>query len=98
MTIVLLPETERRLTAEASRRGVEPDKLAQQFIDSALPDLFDKMPNQSSIDLLNEWEIATATDDSQEIARRQLEFEEFKREMNQTRLMTDGPTARIPFP
>ena len=25
-------------------------------------------------------------------------FEEFKREMNTTRLATDGPHARIPFP
>lgn len=98
MTIVLSPETEVRLMAEASRRGIAADQLAEQLIDAALPKAHNSRPNQSSIDLLNEWEAETATDDLQEIARRQAEFEEFKRELNQTRLATDGPDARVPFP
>ena len=56
------------------------------------------MPNQSSIDILNAWEAETATNDATEIARRQEEFDEFKRELNLTRLATDGPAARVPFP
>ena len=98
MTIMLSAKTEGRVKAEASRRGVGADQLVEQLIDAALPQPSGKKPNQSSIDLLNAWEVQTATDDPDEIARRLAEFEEFKRELNQTRLMTDGPDARIPFP
>ena len=98
MTIMLSAETETRLQAEASRRGLLADQLVEQLIDAALPKPATKQPNQSSIDILNAWEAETQTDDPAEIARRQVEFEEFKRELNQTRLMTDGPNARIPFP
>jgi hypothetical protein len=31
-------------------------------------------------------------------ARRQEEFEEFKKELNETRRRTDGPNARVPYP
>jgi hypothetical protein len=98
MTIILSAETERRLAAEASRRGIGPDQLVEQLIDAVLPKDTGEKPNQSSIDILNEWEAQTATDDREEIARRQEEFEEFKRELNQSRLATDGPDARVPFP
>ena len=98
MTIMLSAETETRVEAEASRRGLRADQLVEQLIDAALPRQLAKQPNQSSIDILNDWEAQTATDDPAEMARRQVEFEEFKRQLNQTRLMTDGPNARIPFP
>src|SRR5665213_2707880 len=98
MTITLSSESEARLMAEASRRGIRADELVEQLIDASLPKKIETRPNQSSIDILNEWEAETATDDPEEIARRQIEFEEFKTELNQTRLMTDGPNARIPFP
>ncbi|HZK81997.1 MAG TPA: hypothetical protein VFC46_13040 [Humisphaera sp.] len=98
MTIILSPETETQLVAEASRRGIRADQLVEQLINDALPKKMEGKSNQSSIDILNEWEAQTATDDPEEIARRQIEFEEFKTELNQTRLMTDGPNARIPFP
>jgi len=37
MTITLSRETEIRLLAEAKRRNVEVDQLAEQLIDAALP-------------------------------------------------------------
>jgi len=98
MTIVLSPQTETRLLAEATRRGIRADQLVEQLINAALPQQIDTKPNQASIDILNQWEAETATDDPEEINRRQIEFEQFKRELNQTRLTTDGPDARIPFP
>ena len=98
MTIILSAETENRLITEASRRGIGTDQLVEQLIDAGLPKATAARPNQSSIDILNEWEARTGTDDRMEIVRRQEEFEEFKRELNQTRLATDGPEARIPFP
>jgi len=54
--------------------------------------------NRQSIQILDEWASEDATEDPEEIARRQAEFEEFKHELNQTRLATDGPNARIPYP
>ncbi|HZL38372.1 MAG TPA: hypothetical protein VFC78_23870 [Tepidisphaeraceae bacterium] len=97
MTILLSAKTRTRLVAEASRRGVPASDLAEQLIDAALPKV-DAAPNQSSIDILNESEARTRTDDPQEMARRKAEFEEFKQELNETRLSTDGPEARVPFP
>jgi len=98
MTIVLSEEASKKLNDEACRRGVPAEQLVEQLIDAALPANGSTAPNQSSIDILNAWETETTTDDPQELARRRLEFEEFKRELNRTRLMTDGPNARVPFP
>jgi len=98
MTIILGSETERRLIAEASRRGIGTEQLAEQLIDAGLGTSSTPSTNQRSIDILNEWEAETATTDPDEIARRRQEFEEFKRELNETRLATDGPGARVPFP
>ena len=98
MTITLSAEAGKRLRAEATRRGIAADRLAEQLIDAGLPKDCEPVPNQSSIDILNAWEAETATNDATEIARRQEEFDEFKRELNLTRLATDGPAARVPFP
>jgi hypothetical protein len=98
MTIILTAETEKRLIAEASRRGIGTEQLAEQLIDAGLRKSPPPSTNQRSIDILNEWEAETATTDPDEIARRQQEFEEFKRELNETRLASDGPDARVPFP
>jgi hypothetical protein len=98
MTISLSMETEKRLLAEAARRGIQADQLATELIDAALQKPTELTSNQSSIDILNEWEAATATDDSTELVRRREEFEAFKRELNQTRVASDGPDARVPYP
>lgn len=61
MTIILSAETEERLLAEASRRGMRADQLAEQLIVAALPRAAEPpKPNQSSIDILNAWEAETA--------------------------------------
>jgi predicted transcriptional regulator len=93
MTITLRPEVETRLQEAARREGVEPDEYANKLLDKALPHR-----DQATLDLLAKWEADTWTDDPEEIARRQLEFEEFKRGMNRNRLEMEGPNARIPYP
>jgi hypothetical protein len=99
MTITLSDRTVRRLSAEASRRGVRADQLAEQLLDAALSEpAATEKPNQSSIEILNEWEAQTASTDPQDLAQAQREFEEFKQAMNETRRATDGPNARVPFP
>ncbi len=54
--------------------------------------------NRRSIEILDAWEAVDATDDPQEIARRQEEFEQIKAELNATRRATDGTDARVPYP
>ncbi len=106
MTITLPIDMETGLNREAQRHGVNAEEFVKRLIAGALPPagtVQDELTtqaraNQSSIDILNQWERQTATDDPAEIARRQSEFEEFKREMNGNRRETDGPDARTPFP
>ncbi len=49
------------------------------------------MSNEASIDILNAWDAETTTDNADELALRQREFEDYQRELNATRLMSDGP-------
>jgi hypothetical protein len=93
MTITLRPEIEARLQDAAERQGVEPSKYLNDFLEQTLPH-----PDQATLDLLAKWEADTWTDDPEEIARRQAEFEEFKKGMNRNRIESEGPNARIPYP
>ncbi len=93
LTITLAPEVETRLQDEARRQGMDVADYASKLLEDALP-----AHDQVTIDLLNKWESDTWTDDPAEIARRQVEFEEFKKGMNRKRLEMEGPDARIPYP
>ena len=95
LTITLTPETESRLQAEASRRGLPPMDLVQKIIDDALPA---RKVDQATIDLLDRWEREQATDDPEEIARRQREAEEFMEGMNRNRLEMEGPLSSKVYP
>lgn len=93
LTITLRPDVENRLQDAARRQGVAPAEYANKLLEQALPHR-----DQATIDLLNKWEAEDETDDPEEIARRQVEFEEFKAGMNRNRVESDGPNARIPYP
>lgn len=97
MTITLSADAEARLKAEAQRRGIAADQLIEQLIRQAIDAPLAK-PGNATIDLFDRWQREDATDDPEEIERRQAEFEQFKRELNATRAATDGPNARVPFP
>lgn len=97
MTITLPPEIESRLNSEAQRRGVDAETYVRDLLDRNLPHE-GPFADQATIDVLNQWEADTFTDDPEELARRQREFEEFKGAMNRNRLETEGPNARVPFP
>jgi hypothetical protein len=95
LTITLEPETESRLQGAASRLGVNAAEYAKKLIEDGLR----KPPvDQVTIDLLDKWDREEATDDPEEIARRQKEFEEFKEAMNRNRLEMEGPLARKIYP
>jgi hypothetical protein len=55
-----------------------------------------------AVDALSKWDALNETDDADddadEIARRQLEFEEFKAAMNRNRLELEGPVSRKIYP
>jgi predicted DNA-binding protein len=95
LSILLSPETEARLKGEASRQGLDAADYARKLLEVALSK---PAPDQASIDVLTKWERDNATDDPDEIARRQKEFEEFKEAMNRNRLEMEGPLSRKPFP
>lgn len=103
MTITLPPDVESRLMTEAQRLGVDPSRYATEIIEKALPapataPTASPVADQATIDLLNRWEAENATDDPEELARRQQEFDEFVAAMNRNRREMEGPNARTPFP
>ena len=94
LTITLSSELEKRLKDEAERAGLDPGAYAQRLIAENLHG----RATQTLGDLFTEWETEDATDDPAELARRNAEFEEFKQNMNQNRIDSEGPGARVPFP
>lgn len=97
MTITIPADLETRLRSEAARLGIEPEQYATRLIaDSLAPS--PSPGGQSLHDLFAQWDAEDQTGDPAEIARRNEEFEEFKRAMNRNRLESEGPNARIPFP
>jgi hypothetical protein len=88
LTLSLPPEIEDRLSSEASRQGLNAVDYARKLIEAA----FAPKPaiDQVTIDLLDQWDPGQATDDPEEIARRQQEVEEFKEAMNRNRLGTSA--------
>lgn len=95
MTITLPPEIERRLNGEASRLGVDAADYAKKLIVNALSQ---SPVHELALDALSKWEALNETDDPEEIARRQQEFEEFKEGMNRNRLEAGGPGAGKVYP
>ncbi len=95
MKIILTPEIETRLQAEASRQGIPVNDFAKKLIETAL---LRPLPDYATIALLDRWEQEQATDDPEEIARRQLEIEKFKEGMNRNRLEIEGAESNPVYP
>jgi hypothetical protein len=95
MTITLPPEIESRLHGQATRLGIEATEYAMRLIEEGLAK---PAPDQATLDLLERWDREQATDDPEEIARRQKEVEEFMEGMNRNRLEMEGPNARKIYP
>ena len=54
--------------------------------------------DRATLDLLAQWDREDQTDDIQEIARRNRDFEELKEGLNRNRTESGGPDARRVFP
>lgn len=91
VTLDLPPDMEAQISEEAAEKGQElPDYLLSLIQGRPTP----KKPrviysqeqlakNQTAIAVLRQWREEDATDDPEEIARRQAEWEEFKKGMNE---------------
>ena len=93
ITITVPTDLASRLKTEAARRGLDPGEFAAALLDAAL-----RQPDRASLGVLERWEAENRTDDPAEIARRQEEFRTFKEAMNASRLESEGPASRKPFP
>jgi len=84
----LPPEVERRLKIEAARLGLNEADYVKQLIQRGLPTTEEPthFMDQATLDLLAQWDAEDATDDPAEIVRRQAEWEEFRKSMNEDSL------------
>jgi len=92
LTIELTPEEEARLRAAAARDGVSMADCARRVLADHLPP---EAPRDRTLELSAQWEAEDATDDPEEIARRNQEWEEFRDNINATRAAAG---ARILYP
>ena len=81
--IPLNPELEKRLTEEASRHGVDAVEYARRLIEQHLP-RSEPLPGQATLDLFARWDEEDATEDPAEISRRESQWEELKRALNES--------------
>ena len=95
MTVELSAETESRLRGLAARQGIDAAEYARKLIESALPL---GPADQATLDLLDQWDREKATDDPEEIARRQADVKAFMDGMNRNRLEMEGPLSRPIYP
>lgn len=95
MTITLPHDIEAHLKKEAGRLGLDPNEYAAWLIQRGLTAA---NPNQAALDLLAKWDAEEATDDPEELARRNREFEEFTEAMNRNRREMEGPDTRKIYP
>ena len=86
LTILLDPELEQRLLKTALRKGLPPVDYALRLIAENLPavDRGEIKPDLESIRFFERFEREDATDDPEEIARRQKEGEEFMQNLART--------------
>jgi len=75
MVIKLTPEEEAWLRAVAGAKGLDVEEMAHRILSSQLPSSVSTDP---TLRLLEEWDREDATDDNDEIAARQREWDEFQ--------------------
>jgi hypothetical protein len=82
LQIDLTADEEARLRAAAQEQGVDPTECARRVLSEHLPSL---KPGEATRALFAAWAEEDATDDPEEIKRRNQEWEELKAQMNATR-------------
>ena len=95
MTIALPTDLEKRVNDEASRQGLNAGDFVRKLILERLPTINSE---ESLADLFAEWNAEDGTNDPAELARRELEFNDFKSAMNRNRAEMEGQGSRKLFP
>lgn len=100
MTLMLdlTPELEERLRQEALRRGVAPEDYARDLLKQHVPHSRPAGPADSLKALFASWAAEDQTDDPEEIARRQRDWEELARNLDRNRVESGGTNVRRLFP
>ncbi len=93
VTIDLTPEEEASLRHLADNKGLPAEELVRQTVKQMLPSAETAAPvvdskTQNLIDLLESWRREDATDDPEELDRREREWEELKANLNANRAAT----------
>jgi len=90
VTLNLRPEIETQIAQKAAAEGTALqeyiERLLEEAVKSPIPPLSpeeQRKKNQAAIAMLDEWDREDETDNPAEIARRQAEWEEFKKGMNE---------------
>ena len=90
LTIELTPEQEARLADAARKERLDPTILASKWIEEHLPPVQAQVTpdaeNQAVIDLLRSWREEDATDDEEELERRDKETQIFLHNLQTNRL------------
>ncbi|HZP81990.1 MAG TPA: hypothetical protein VFB21_10155 [Chthonomonadaceae bacterium] len=89
LTIELTPEQEARLQQEARVQGKPAAEIVRALIEGLPPRA--QTPAERAQALFDRWAAEDATDDPEEIARRERECEEFKANMNANRAVEGRP-------
>lgn len=92
LMIELSPEEEASLRELAADQGVPPEEVVTQAVKNLLPK---DQRNLDLIELIQRWREEDATDDEEELARRDKEWEELKTDLNANRAATG---ERLLFP
>ena len=99
LVIPLSEEVEQRLKREATRRGMDPARYAQELLEEHLPAAeTGMMPDDASLNVLESWEAENPISGADDLARRQHEGEEFMKQLARNRRETEGPNARDLWP
>jgi len=90
VTLNLKPEVEAKIAQKAAAEGAEISDYLERMIEGTIkpgpPVVYSQeqlAKNQAALAMLEEWDREDETDDPEEIARRQVQWEEFKRGMNE---------------
>jgi|GEM_PF-713670 len=99
MTIILElpPEVEAALAEDARRGGTTPERiiaeaLKRQYVAPAVAPAAAKKPVSAMVALFAQWDAEDATDDPEEIARRNQEWEQTKSNLRANRFSLGGRT------
>lgn len=99
LTLKLPKEIESRVREEATRRGLAAEEYATNLIAESLPATTQTSETKNSLSaLFAEWAAEDATDDPEELARRQKESDELMEGLARNRLEMEGPNARKLWP